>query len=143
MHSNSRSARRALISCAVILAAALIIVLVQSRRPSRQQERSTAEIAQRQGQEDGPRTRAADKINSAIPRTSIDATHQDSEDPVASEKMHSESHDQHLDEFLEQASRVRFANAGQQKESFEFLWTPGLMLKEMLQETPIVVYPNE
>jgi hypothetical protein len=48
-----------------------------------------------------------------------------------------------LQGIVEQSSRSLLAGAGQQKEAFEFLWTPGLMLRELLQASPLVAYPGE
>lgn len=44
---------------------------------------------------------------------------------------------------IEEVSMAKFAGVGQQKEAFDFLWTPGLLLRELLQEDPLVSYPDE
>lgn len=46
-------------------------------------------------------------------------------------------------ELIEEISVTKFAGAGEQKEAFDFLWTPGLLLRELLQDKPLVAYPNE
>jgi hypothetical protein len=48
-----------------------------------------------------------------------------------------------LQGMVEESSRSLLTGTGQQKEAFEFLWTPGLMLRELLQDSPLVAYPGE
>jgi hypothetical protein len=45
--------------------------------------------------------------------------------------------------FLLEISAARFDRPSQQKEAFEYLWTPGIVLQQMLDDDPKVAYPLE
>jgi hypothetical protein len=38
---------------------------------------------------------------------------------------------------------MQYARATEQKEAFDFLWTPGLLIQQSLEDGSFIVYPPE
>lgn len=76
------------------------------------------------------------EVSSGIPVRKADGENANATAPAAKAISMGES-------IIESVGQTRYEPIGQQKEGVEFIWTPALLIQQVLREEVLITYPNE